>query len=422
MTIPNSSAERPKLLIVDDQAINIEALNEIFKNDHEIVTASSGEEALELCLQSLPDIILLDVIMPHIDGHEVCRRLKADPRTSGIPIIFITAQNAPDEEALGLQLGAVDFITRPMNAAVVRARVHTHLQLRKALAEVSELNENLEKKVAERSTALEAAMEQLHQSQEELSRSESKATISTLLASVSHELNSPIGNSVLTASTLADQAVEFTQLVEAGTIKRTHLTEFITTLNEGTSLILRNLKRAEELLKDIRQVVTDQASEQRREFDLATTVQEIIHTLTPSLKRHPHRLVLDIPEGINMDSQPGSVGQIVINLINNAYLHAFENRSDGVFTIKASRQDDAVNLSFCDNGVGIPEENIAKLFEPYFSTKIGKGGTGLGMAIVKNLVTKNLGGTIAVQSKPGQGSCFNISLPLRIPEADGSPE
>lgn len=422
MTIPNSSAERPKLLIVDDQAINIAALNEIFKNDHEIVTASSGEEALSFCEQSLPDIILLDVIMPHIDGHEVCRRLKADSRTSGIPIIFITAQNAPDEEALGLQLGAVDFITRPMNAAVVRARVRTHLQLRKALAEVSELNENLEKKVAERSAALEAAMEQLHQSQEELSRSESKATISTLLASVSHELNSPIGNSVLTASTLADQAVEFIQLVEAGTIKRAHLTEFITTLNEGTSLILRNLKRAEELLKDIRQVVTDQASEQRRQFDLATTIQEIIHTLTPSLKRYPHQLVLEIPEGINMDSQPGSVGQIVINLINNAYLHAFENRTDGTLTIKASQQDDSVNLSFCDNGIGIPEENLGKLFEPYFSTKIGKGGTGLGMAIVKNLVTKNLGGTIAVQSSLGQGSCFNISLPLHMPEADNSSE
>lgn len=422
MTTPPPSAERPKLLIVDDQAINIAALNEIFKDNHEIVTASSGEEALAFCAQNLPDIILLDVIMPHIDGHEVCRRLKADPRTSSIPIIFITAQNAPDEEALGLQLGAVDFITRPMNAAVVRARVRTHLQLRKALAEVSELNENLERKVAERGAALETAMEQLHQSQEELSRSESKATISTLLASVSHELNSPIGNSVLTASTLADQAVEFTQLVEAGTIKRTHLTEFITTLNEGTSLILRNLKRAEELLKDIRQVVTDQASEHRREFDLATTVQEIVHTLTPSLKRHPHRLVLDIPEGINMDSQPGSVGQIVINLINNAYLHAFENRSDGVLTIKASEQDGAVNISFCDNGVGIPEENLAKLFEPYFSTKIGKGGTGLGMAIVKNLVTKNLGGTITVQSSLGKGSSFNISLPLHMPEADGSPE
>jgi signal transduction histidine kinase len=116
-----------------------------------------------------------------------------------------------------------------------------------------------------------------------------------------------------------------------------------------------------------------------------------------------------------MDSQPGSIGQVVINLINNAYLHAFENRDDGVLTIEAKLIDDKVLLSFIDNGAGIPSQHLSKIYEPFFSTKIGKGGTGLGMAIVHNLVTKTLGGSIKIQSTMGEGSRFDIQLPKNIP-------
>ena len=349
--------------------------------------------------------------MPEMDGHEVCRLLKADLRTQSIPVIFVTAQNDPEEEAQGLQLGAVDFISKPVNAAVVRARVHTHLLLRQALRQVSELNNNLETRVAERTDELRIAMERLQQSQEQLASSEAKATLSTLVASVSHELGTPIGNSVMAASTLADQAHHFGQLSEAGSLKRSDLSGFVAMVNDGAAMMLRNLERAKALLGSFRQVAADQASEQQREFDLAEVVQEIISTLSPTLKRHSHRVVVDIAPGIRMDSQPGPLGQVVINLINNAYLHAFEGRNDGVLTIHAEESDGQVSLRVTDNGTGIPEENLAKLFQPFFSTKIGKGGTGLGMSIVENLVCKTLGGEIAVQSTVGEGTQFDIRLP-----------
>ena len=410
-----STPRKPKLLVVDDQAFNIQILYQIFKGDYEVFMATSGAQALTLCADQSPDLILLDVVMPDMDGHEVCRRLKADPHTRDIPVIFVTGHNYSEEESLGLQLGAVDFISKPVNATVVRARVHSQLMLRETLRQVQELNETLEQRVAQRTAQLERALENLKQSQDNLANSEAKATLSTLFASVSHELGTPLGNSKMVASAMAEQTLSMAQDMENGQLKRSALSAFMEQLNDGLALLQRNLERAVELLGDFRQVAADQASEQRRVFDLKLVVQEILHTLSPSLKHKPHQIVVEIADELMMDSQPGPLGQIVINLVNNAYLHAFEGRSNGVMTISARIDGDQVQMCVADNGVGMSPEVKEKLFEPFFSTKIGKGGTGLGMAIVRNLVTKTLGGRISVVSKVGEGTRVDIVLPRVLP-------
>jgi signal transduction histidine kinase len=404
----------PKLLLVDDQPLNIQTLFPIFSADHEVFMATSGEQALKVCASRRPDLILLDVMMPDMDGHEVCRRLKADPTTRDIPVIFVTAHSDPEEESLGLLLGAVDFISKPVNAVVVRARVKSHLLLRSTLAQIQNLNEDLEARVFARTRELERTLEQLRASQDSLASSEAKATLSLLVASVSHEMGTPLGNSVMAASTLADQAAVFQGLVDAGTMKKSDFMSFLATVREGTGMIQKNLTRANDLLGHFRQVAADQASEQRRVFDLADTVSEILHTLKPSLKRYPHRVVLEIDAGILMDSQPGALGQVVINLINNAYLHAFENIPSGLLNVRAHASASRVHMVVSDNGNGIEPDNMSRLFEPFFSTKIGHGGTGLGLAIVHNLVVKTLGGEIRVSSVPGQGTQFDIELPQTL--------
>lgn len=288
-----------------------------------------------------------------------------------------------------------------------------------AQARIVELNATLERRVQERTAQLEAAMQTLRRSQEELSKSEARATLGTLVAGVSHEMSTPLGNSMMTASTLVDQARDFERRVESNQLRRSDLSAFMTQVGEGSALLLRNLQRAVDLLKSFRQVAADQASEQRRVFDLRQAVQEVVDTMAPGLKSQPHRIVQDVAADISMDSYPGPLGQVVINLVNNAYLHAFDGVAEGRFTIRGHSDGDWVTLTFEDNGKGIAPKALERMFEPFFSTKIGKGGTGLGMSIVKNLVTKTLGGRLAVQSTPGVGTTVVVELPKRAPLQGG---
>lgn len=423
-----------RILVVDDELINVKLMTSVFGDDYEVIFATYGEQALALARAVPPDLILLDVMMAGMDGYEVCRRLKADEQTRDIPVIFVTAHMNPLKEIEGLDIGAVDYITKPINPAVVRARVRTHLSLARATREVQEFNTTLERQIELRTAELKTAMESVYRLHEDLAASEARATLSTLIASVSHELATPIGNSVLTSGVLTERTCDLMALFETGNLKRSQLEHFLTGLREAADLLQRNLYRARDLLLNFKQVAVDQASEQRREFDLAETVNEVIAALAPSHRNKPHRVVLEIPNGILMRSLPGPLGQVVINLINNAYLHAFEGRSDGVLTIGAmlaphcvsedatadvtkgaAKDAGEVVMFFSDNGIGIPEENLARMFDPFFSTKIGQGGSGLGMAIVDSLVRKSLGGSLAVQSTVNIGTRFEIRLPVMSP-------
>ncbi|MES2582566.1 MAG: PAS-domain containing protein [Pseudomonadota bacterium] len=305
----------------------------------------------------------------------------------------------------------------PDGRAEWMAGVHMDIAERKeAEQRIQELNETLEERVAERSAQLNTAMQTLHQSQEALARSAAKATLGTLVASVTHELATPLGNSLITASTCTDLAKRLQSQVDSGALKRSDLATFLQEVQEGSALIERNLHRAVALMQNFKQVAADQASEQRRSFDLADVVKEVLDTLNPSLRRHAHRVLVDVPKGIVADSFPGALGQVLINLVNNAYLHAFEGRTDGTVRITAQAQSGWVELQVSDDGIGMSQELLEKFFQPFFSTKIGRGGTGLGMTIVENLVKKTLGGSLAVESTLGQGSTFLIRIPLRAPQ------
>ncbi len=410
-----AALSKPTLLVVDDDSFIVDALQRILEGGYTVCSATSGDQALEMCATRAPDLILLDVMMPGMTGHQVCQALKANATTRDIPVIFVTGQNEPGQESAALRMGAVDFITKPFNAMVVRARVNAQLVLRQTVRQLQDLNQNLEARVALRTSELQQTLEHLQASQSNLAHSEARATLSTMIAGVSHELGTPLGNSKIVAGTLTEQMRATEKLVQLGELKRSGLIDFMAQVSEGVALLQKNLDRAFELLGDFRQVAADQASEQRRSFDLAEVIGEILNAMSPSLKRHPHQVVVDIPAPIGMDSLPGPLGQIVINLVNNAYLHAFEGRTDGILTIRALLEDEYVHLQVSDNGVGMDADHVQRMFVPFFSTKIGLGGTGLGMAIVNNLVTKTLGGTIAVASTVGKGTCFDLVLPRVLP-------
>ncbi len=283
---------------------------------------------------------------------------------------------------------------------------------------VEELNVSLEDRVKDRTVELASALEDLKKTQAELIQSEKLAGLGSIVAAVAHELNTPIGNALTVATSFAEKTREFEQQISQG-LKRSTLNSFTENVYSAADLLERNLGKASELILSFKHVAIDQTSSKRRVFDLAITLKEVVATLRPTFKKSGHRLELDLEEGIEMDSYPGSIGQIVTNFINNSLLHAFADKQQGLMRLSCFPDADGwVRLVFSDNGRGISSENIKQIFDPFFTTQLGKGGSGLGLNIVHNMVTGLLGGSIVVDSKVGEGTVFTTILPVVAPEID----
>jgi PAS domain S-box-containing protein len=289
---------------------------------------------------------------------------------------------------------------------------------------IRELNATLEERVIERTEELQQANQELaytlntlNMAQEELVRSEKLAALGSLVAGISHELNTPIGNSLMVASTLVEHTRDFNRrYANGGGLKRSMLEAYLEDSTKAGDILIRNLYRAANLVTSFKQVAVDQTSSQRRTFSLAEMISEIMLTLWPTLKKTAFIVDQRIPDTISLDSYPGPLGQVITNLVNNALLHGFENRTTGTVSISAqSCSDEWIELTVKDDGVGIPPGNLNRIFDPFFTTKLGAGGSGLGLNITHNIVTGILGGRIRVQSDIGIGTTFIVTLPLISP-------
>ncbi len=258
---------------------------------------------------------------------------------------------------------------------------------------------------------------ELIQMRELMQRSERLAGLGRLVAGVAHELNTPIGVA-LTASTHLTHGLRQLQTITLGqTLSRQKLQDLIAQEVKATGLIERSLLRAIDLISNFKQVAVDQASEVRRTFDLGQVLHEVAETLRVLLRPEGHELVLEGPVGLQMDSFPGGLGQVISNLVTNAMAHAYGKGESGhLRLVYEALGSDRVRLQFSDDGVGIPAEHLGHIFDPFFTTKLGQGGSGLGLHIVHTLVTDLLGGSISVSSLPGQGAHFQIVLPKVAPQ------
>lgn len=180
-------------------------------------------------------------------------------------------------------------------------------------------------------------------------------------------------------------------------------------------MIVHGLSDATGLLGSFKQVSVDQTAEHRRQFDLKQICANTVAAMRSRITHHGHELVLDIPTDIVMLSYPGPLGQVLMNLIDNALIHAFQNHAQGHMRLSANQIDEQqVSMRFEDNGIGISQTNLGRVFEPFFTTRLGQGGSGLGLSICYNIVTSLLRGQIAVRSQENQGTCFELVLPLCI--------
>jgi len=288
--------------------------------------------------------------------------------------------------------------------------------------EVCNLNEFLEERVESRTRELAAAnkeltaaLENLSQAQKQLIQSAKMASLGELVAGVAHEINTPVGIGVTAASHLEDKTRLMLEAFRAGELKRTSLEQFLGTCDDSTRMILTNLRRASDLIRSFKQVAVDRSTEERRTFRLRDYLEQVLLSLRPYLKKTAISVELDCDPELEIDSYPGVFSQILTNLVLNALQHAFDPGQAGRIEITLAREQDRLRFAFSDNGKGIAPEHLGKIFEPFYTTYRQHGGSGLGLSIVYNLVSRTLGGTIHVASEPGQGTAFNIILPLDRP-------
>jgi signal transduction histidine kinase len=254
----------------------------------------------------------------------------------------------------------------------------------------------------------------------EIVKSEKLAALGSLVAGVSHELNTPVGNGLMAVSTLSDDLRAFRGKMQDG-LKRSVLDEFLQSVELGADLAMRNLQRAADLMSSFKQVAADRASSQRRRFLLHQVVHETQMTLHPMLKRANCEVRLEIPPALQLDSFPGPLGQVIANLIENAAKHGLDE-CGGVIVLSArAAGDDAVTISVEDCGRGIPAGMQAHVFEPFFTTRLGQGGSGLGLHIAHNIVYQILGGSIELHSTAGAGARFDVTIPLTAPDDRAPP-
>ncbi|MCE3264108.1 MAG: hypothetical protein K0R43_3187 [Pseudoduganella sp.] len=315
----------------------------------------------------------------------------------------------PSDARKGCVWVIIDISERKQTEA---ALVDTKHGLERSLSELALQKANVE--LAHKD--LSAVLLTLKQAQASLITSEKMASLGALVAGIAHELNTPIGNSLLTATALSDMCKEFERQLGEGGIKRSSLDTHLKDARMACSIITNSLTRAADLIHSFKQVAVDQTSDKRRSFNLYGVVHDTLATYSAQLRRANCEVRVQMPETLQFISYPGSVGQVLSNLIQNALMHAFEGRDHGLLTISVGEVDEhSVELCFADDGVGMSARTLHQIYDPFFTTKMGQGGSGLGMNIVYNLVTGVLRGTIQIESEPGKGTTVTLKLPRKVP-------
>jgi signal transduction histidine kinase len=414
-----TTTKRAKILVVDDAPADSTILCGILQAHYEVFAAPSGERALQIAATTPGlDLILLDILMPDISGYEVLARLRDNPDTRNIPVIFVTSLNSDEDEGLGLKLGAVDYIAKPCRAPIVLARVATRLELKNARDKLAQQNAYLEKEIARR-------MQENQQVQLQLLQSEKMAAIGQLAAGITHEINNPVGYVSSNLGTLDSYIRDIFERLDAYEALATDCVS-----GEAALLKIRELKQQKDFnffradipeliaesrhgLARVAKIVSDLKNFSRAENNdwlLADLHNEIESTLNIVWNELKYRCTLhkeygDIPWVYCIPSQ---INQVILNLLVNAAQAIPEK---GEITIRTGKTGEEVFIAVADTGTGIPPAILPRLFEPFFTTKpVGKG-TGLGLSISYGIVQKH-GGHIEVESTEGKGTTFTVWLPV----------
>jgi signal transduction histidine kinase len=431
-----------QILIVDDNSTNTKVLFNCLKSaGYRVLIAQSGESAIEKLDIVAPDLILLDVMMPGINGFETCQRLKASPTTQDIPVIFMTALSDTDEKVKGFRLGAVDYITKPFQQEEVLARVSTHLQLRNLTKQLQTLNQNLEQRVTERTAELTSALEQVQNSQLQLIQSEKMSSLGNLVAGIAHEINNPVGfiagnieqidlaiNDVIDCLRLYQEALPNPNSkikTKIAGIDLAYLIEDIPKMVASMKIGCDRIRDISTSLRTFSRSDTDSKVTADIHEGIDSTLMILQHRIKAN-ETHPAIQIIknygNIPD---IECYLGQLNQVFMNIIANAidsfeeinqnrnYLDIEANPNIITITTILSADNQQIIIKIDDNGSGMPDTIKSRIFDHLYTTKSIGRGTGLGLSISKQIIESKHNGILNVESELGQGTEFAIILPIK---------
>lgn len=385
---------RPLVLIVDDTPANLRLLADLLKEGGcEVRVAPSGQLALDLAARHLPDLILLDIAMPGMDGFEVCRRLKADPACRSVPVIFISASTEEEDKVRCFREGGVDYVTKPFQSAEVEARVEAHLSLYRYRQHLEQL---VERKVREVAATLDRA-----------ARAEKAAMLGLLSAGIAHEINQPLNVLKMRADSL---------LYWAGQGSPAPLDELL----RDVETISRCAGQIGDIIHHMRALAREQKPDRTEPCSLPAAVRNALLLAGSRLAAHGVEVGVDVcGPAAEVRMSPVHAEQILVNLLANA-LQALDriDRPDKRVDVRVRPGVRTVTLEVADNGPGIPEADRERIFEPFFSTGSAGENMGLGLSILKQIV-QSYGGSIRAEGNPAGGASILVELPADQPENGG---
>ncbi len=381
--------KRFRVLVIDDLAENIALINNILKDEYDITVATSAALGLELAKKEpLVDLILLDIVMPNMDGYELCRFLKANTQTQDIPIIFLTVLDETADVEKGFLAGGVDYVTKPFEPAILKARVRTHCELSFQKKELKRFNQSLEMVVLERTRELEHI--QLHV--ERLAR---QAALGNVIGMIAHQWRQPVAViSMIVNTVLLDIAL--------GKLDPKDIKKEMENISKQTQFLSQTIENFRNFFKP---------SQEKQCISTDAFFESLKDLMKAILGHHAISLVIDTSDVECLNVYKNELLQVIVNLINNAKDAIVENHQEnGEISIAVFYQDSNVVIEVSDNGGGIPETILSKISEPYFTTKNDKEGTGLGLYMSKMITQKHLQGTLEWFNQ-ANGACFRIMIP-----------
>ena len=419
LNIEDGSRPHHNDIEVIDISFNGKALGKLeVAFDRDAVFAQASKAALSSMIAQLVSMLLLASLLALVVHRLINSRirhmaLEVNSRINNDSFAPLSIRESAAHDEIDILVHAFNSLSEKMNEELKQKTL--------AQQQLKTVNTELEDRVMERTKSLQTTVDELNQTLEELHTTQGKlieaeklSSLGGMVAGISHEINTPLGLCITIHSYINDHYRQLKTAFDEGQITKQSFADFVVMMDESLGILDKNLQRAAHLIKSFKQVSEDQTGEHIRDFSLQEYLHEILETLSPKFKKTQHTVEIDCSEQLRMSTFPGAISQVITNLMMNSLIHGFEETEQGTIRIVVAEEKGNAVIHYSDNGKGLNREAQNKIFEPFYTTKRGQGGTGLGMHLVYNIVHQRLNGEISLEEDQSQGAAFRLIIPKKI--------